>query len=246
MCDNRLSDITKETTSRVNRLERLYAINEAIRRQSPQPVSAARLAKNFGVSRRTIERDLVSLRAAGVPLYSERGRTGGQVSLDQAGPVVVTLTAPEVTALVVALAAAGEDMPYSESGTSATKRLLDGLGTSTRMNVEQLRGRVRARVGAALVNKRTRHTIQEAVRRAVVVNLDYVDANGAHTERAVEAHGFYHGGDGWYLIAWCELRNAGRIFRLDRIRSARITRRGIVQRDLDETLGWVPEQMVAP
>lgn len=230
----------------MNRLERLYAINEAIRRRSPQPVSAALLASNLGVSRRTIERDLVSLRAAGVPLYSEHGRTGGQISLDQPGPVVVTLTAPEVTALLVALAAAGADMPFAESGASATTRLLDGLGTSTRMNVEQLRGRVRARASSALVDKRTRHTIQEAVRRAVVVNLDYVDANGTDTARAVEAHGFYHGGDGWYLIAWCQLRDAGRIFRLDRIQSARITRRRIVPRDLDETLGWVPDEMAAP
>ncbi|MGI9596774.1 MAG: WYL domain-containing protein, partial [Acidimicrobiales bacterium] len=49
--------------------------------------------------------------------------------------------------------------------------------------------------------------MEEAVRRSVVVNLAYVDQNGVTTERSVEAVGFYHGGDNWYLIGWCLLRN---------------------------------------
>jgi len=230
----------------VNRLERLYAINEVMRRQSPRPVSAARLGERFGVSRRTVERDLVALRSAGVPLYAQHGRAGGQISLDQAGPAVVTLTPSEVTALLMALAAAGPDMPFSEAGASATQRLLDGLGTNTRLGAEQLRSRVRTLSTAGRVNKRTRHTVEEAVRRAVVVNLDYVDAKGNHTARSVEAAGFYQGGDGWYLIGWCLLRRGGRIFRLDRIKSARLTRTPAQDRDLDATLGWVPDEMSAP
>ncbi|MEM9656617.1 MAG: HTH domain-containing protein, partial [Actinomycetota bacterium] len=63
----------------MQRLERLFAINDTLRRAAPHRVSAAKLAEEFDVSRRTIERDLASLRAAGVPLYAERGRTGGQV-----------------------------------------------------------------------------------------------------------------------------------------------------------------------
>src|SRR5689334_20604208 len=41
---------------RMNRLERLYAVAEAIRRRAPAPVSAAALAEEFGVTRRTMER----------------------------------------------------------------------------------------------------------------------------------------------------------------------------------------------
>ncbi len=86
------------------------------------------------------------------------------MSLDEAGPVLVALATSEVTALLVALAAGGPDMPFSESGATATARLLDGLGTQTRMDVEQLRERVRTPAGQTRVHKRIRHTVQEAVR----------------------------------------------------------------------------------
>ena len=56
----------------MNRLERLHALTEHLRRVAPRPVSAASLADRFGVSRRTIERDLAALRNAGV----EPGQVG--------------------------------------------------------------------------------------------------------------------------------------------------------------------------
>ncbi len=63
---------------------------EPVRRAAPQPVSSGRqLAERLGVTRRTIERDLSALRRAGVPLYAEHGRTGGQVSLDRSGSAVL-------------------------------------------------------------------------------------------------------------------------------------------------------------
>ena len=40
-------------------------------------VTAAKLAKHFEVSTRTIYRDLDALSAAGIPVYTEKGRNGG-------------------------------------------------------------------------------------------------------------------------------------------------------------------------
>lgn len=230
----------------VNRLERLYAINEEIRRRAPQPVSAAVLADKFEVSTRTVERDLAALRSAGVPLYAERGRTGGQRSIDESGQVVLTLSTAEVLALLTALAAAGNEMPFSADGTTATERLLDGLADTTRLAVESLRSRIRTAASGGTVNARIKRTLEEAVRRLVVVNIEYCDREGTVTARPVEAVGFYQGNDGWYLIGWCRLRNGGRIFRIDRIRSARLTRQQTEERDVDETLGWVPHDLTAP
>ena len=231
----------------MNRLERLYAISELLRRSRPQAVSAARLAEEFEVSRRTIERDLDALRQAGVPLYAERGRRGGHHTLDRTGNVVLTLSTPEVVALLVALASSNPDMPFADAGASAAQRLLDGLGTGTRLEVDELRRRIRtAEADRAPAPARIRRTIEEAVRRSVVVNIDYADQHGTHTTRSVEAAGLYFGGDGWYLVGWCRLREAGRIFRFDRIRSARLTKEPAPARDVDATLGWVPHTVTAP
>lgn len=229
----------------MNRLERLHAIAEHLRRSAPRPVSAAALASRFGVTRRSIERDLASLRNAGVPLYAEHGRAGGQVSIDRPGSMLLILTSVEVSALVVAVAAAGPYLPFADAATAATERLIDSLAPAGRLAVQELRSRIRVRRQPA-ISPRARRTIEEGVRRSVVVNIDYVDARGNRTTRAVEPVGFYNGAEGWHLIAWCRLRDAGRIFRLDRIARARLTTGACRQHDVDATLGWVPEEQTAP
>ncbi len=233
----------------MNRLERLYAINEELRRRAPYPVSASTLAEHFEVTRRTIERDLSALRSAGVPIDGDVGRTGGYSLAQTKGNVVFALTPEEVVALLLASRAAA-GMPYTGAATSATNRLLDALPDVTRVRVDELRNRIRASEFSKSLAQRSRPAVQRAVETAVrdhvVVKLRYVDAEGVVTVRAVEAHGFYGAVDGWYLVGWCRLREGGRIFRLDRITRATLTSEQVVDRDLDEVLGWVPNDVSRP
>lgn len=231
----------------MRRLERLMAISEWLRRSAPRPVSARSLAAEFGVTSRTIERDLAALREAGVPLYAESGRRGGAVSLDQIGNVVVTLKPNEVMALLTAVQAAGQSMPFADSGATAVHRILDSLPPTTRLMTEQLRDRTRAlHEPDDPANRRVRRTIDEAVRRQVVVNISYRDRDDTETQRSVDPVGFLRHTDGWYLIGWCHLREAGRIFRFDRITRANLTRRSCIAHDVDATLGWVPDSVSRP
>lgn len=57
------------------RFDRLFGILLLLR--GGRQCSAAELAERFGVSRRTIFRDLEALSLAGIPVYAERGRNGG-------------------------------------------------------------------------------------------------------------------------------------------------------------------------
>jgi len=246
-----LSDFLTEQPGTVlagvmNRLERLFAITEVIRQSGRRPVTATRLADRFDVSRRTIERDLASLREAGAPVISEPGRNGGAVSLDAAATTVVALSSPQVTALLIAVASAGAGAPYSDDARSGADLLFRSLAPSTQASVTDLRNRVRSPIGQTTTGGRVRRTTEEAVRQGRVLNIVYLDAASRLTKRSVEAVGFYRGSDGWYLIGWCELRKAGRIFRLDRIQSARLTKRSIEHRNVDEVLGWTPAEVVAP
>lgn len=230
----------------MRRLERMYAVAEEIRRRAPAPVRAAELAERFGVSRRTIERDLAALQAAGVPLYAHLGRGGGTAIDPRSGRAALTLSASEATALVLALSVA-EGMPFADDAGAALARLLDALPDADRVRVDELRGRIRTPVGLGpTVSTRVRTTLEEAVRVGGVVRLSYVDGEGRATVRDVEAVGFLGGTGSWYLIGWCRLREAGRIFRFDRIRTATLTRERVPARDVDETLGWVPDPVVAP
>ncbi len=230
----------------MNRLERLYAIQEQLRRRSPAPVVAARLADEFGVTTRTIERDLVALRSAGVPIDGDVGRTGGYRMGRTNGAAVFSLNPEEVVALLLATQAAG-GMPFTAAATTATQRLLDALPEATRVRVEELRNRIRAaQPDAPPVRPAVRRVVETAVRDRLVVRLRYVDAEGVESLRSVEAHGFYGTVDGWYLNGWCRLRDGGRIFRLDRIQQATATRERAPHRDVDDVLGWVPHEVARP
>jgi predicted DNA-binding transcriptional regulator YafY len=223
----------------VNRLERLYALTEEVRRHEPAPISAAYLADRLGVTRRTIERDLASLRAAGVPLKAARGRGGGYTLDPGVSWTPVALNPAEVTALLLAQTAA-PGIPFGRAAQTATAKLVDSLPAATRAEMEHLRQTIRVVIDAPAVTGPVATTIEEAVRLGRVARIDFTDRHGTQTSREVEPVGFYGSLDGWSLIAWCRLREAGRLFRLDRIGTAVLTTEQALPRDVDETLGWAP------
>jgi predicted DNA-binding transcriptional regulator YafY len=63
------------TVKRMNRFDRVLGLLLHLR--TGKVVSALDLAQHFGVSRRTIYRDMEMLSALGVPVYAERGHAGG-------------------------------------------------------------------------------------------------------------------------------------------------------------------------
>src|SRR5690606_13429375 len=93
------------------------------------------------------------------------------------------------------------------------------------------------------VPARIRRTLEEGVRRGRVVRLSYRNADGDISQRDVEAVGFHGSGGHWYLIGWCRLRDDRRVFRFDRIERATLTRTAFEPRNVDATLGWVPEDV---
>lgn len=65
------------TLPAMNRTDRLYALVEELRARAPRPLRASELADYFEVSTRTIERDLLALQEAGVPIWEQPGPGGG-------------------------------------------------------------------------------------------------------------------------------------------------------------------------
>jgi predicted DNA-binding transcriptional regulator YafY len=81
------------------------------------------------VDRRTVERDVAKLVAIGIPIDSRRGPSGGYM-LDAASRIEpVPLTAGEVAALLVSLAAVGPTL--SATAQSAAAKLIAALHEPT-------------------------------------------------------------------------------------------------------------------
>src|SRR5579871_3257415 len=106
----------------MNRTDRLYALVEELRAHAPRTMRATELAERFEVTTRTIERDLLALQEAGVPIWAQPGPGGGYgLNVDTTLPPL-NLTPAEAAAIATALAALGV-MPLSGAARSALGKL---------------------------------------------------------------------------------------------------------------------------
>lgn len=214
----------------VNRTDRLYALAEELRRAGPRGRTSRRLAELLEVCTRTIKRDVVALQQAGLPVWSQAGPDGGYVLDAGATLPPVNFTPAQAVAVAVALAA-DVDAPFAADGAAALAKVVDVMDSGSRQRFHELCGRVWVR-GAPATSRSTTRTIEEALRCRAVVALDYVDAAGTRTRRAVEPMILARTGDRWYLVGWCRHRDAPRWFRLDRVAEAHLTREVAPERDL--------------
>ncbi len=88
--------------------------------------------------------------------------------------------------------------------------------------------------------------IQQALIDSTAVELTYRDFEARETLRVVEPAGLVGTRHGWYLAAWCRLRQAPRAFRLDRIGAARLTDEAIAVRPLESVLPDLPFKLTEP
>ena len=82
--------------------------------------------------------------------------------------------------------------------------------------------------------------VEEAIRDNRDFYIDYIDRNDQVTTRTVEPAALIGGRLGWYMLGFCRLRQDGRAFRLDRIKSARVTAERITPRPVEELLADDP------
>lgn len=229
----------------MNRTDRLYALVEELRVRAPQLMRAAELATRFEVSIRTVERDLLALQEAGVPIWAQPGPGGGYTLNSDTTLPPLNLTPAEAAALAAALAAA-RAMPFAEAGRSALTKLAGAMAAAPRDAATKLVGRTRVARGPSGPTGPVAEAIQRALLDAVAVGLTYRDARGCETARVVEPSGVFATPHGWYLAAWCRLRQAPRAFRLDRVTRATPTREPITPRSLEAMLADLPYEFAEP
>jgi predicted DNA-binding transcriptional regulator YafY len=229
----------------MNRTDRLYALVEDLRSRAPRMMGATELARHFEVSTRTIERDLLALQESGVPIWAQPGPGGGYgLNVDTTLPPL-NLTPAEAAALATALAAT-RGMPFAEAGRSALMKLAAVMAASPKDIASRLVGQIRVVQGPGGPPNPVSDVIQRALINTVALELTYRDGQSRDTRRVVEPVGLFGTPSGWYLAAWCRLRQAPRAFRLDRIAQATLTQESVITRSLDAILPDLPFDLAEP
>jgi predicted DNA-binding transcriptional regulator YafY len=229
----------------MNRTDRLYAIVEKLRGRAPATMRAAELARHFEVSTRTIERDLLALQESGVAIWSQPGPGGGYGLNVEATLPPLNLTSAEAAAIAIALAATSA-MPLAEAGQSALGKIVAVMAAAPRDAASDLVSRVRVVQDSNHYANPIFDLIQRALLDCVALQLMYHDADGHETLRVVEPAGIFSTPNGWFLAAWCRLRQGSRAFRLDRIARATLTQDPITARSLDALLADLPYALAQP
>lgn len=228
-----------DTIPAMNRTERLYALVEELRSRTPRTMRAAELSERFEVSTRTIERDLLALQEAGVPIWTRPGPGGGYGITAEFSLPPLNLTAEEAVAIATALAAAPA-MPFGFAGRSALAKVVAVMRSASKSRALELTEQIRLEHYPSPGNASIHEQIFQALVDPVMISLSYVDREGRETAREVEPAGLLGSRHGWYLVAWCRLRHGPRTFKLERISDIELSDEKIALRSLDDMLRELP------
>lgn len=176
-------------------------------------VSASALAERLEVSVRTVYRDAQALAEAGVPIYAERGRSGGLCILPGYRLSRTALSETDRRGILASLRA----MEQSGAGEAETLRKMTAfLGTGVPDWVQIDLSDWSGRQGELL------STLKTAILERRTLEFDYYSESGARTARRVCPQKLWFKTRTWYLQAYCLTRGAMRTFKLTRIKRARI------------------------
>lgn len=185
--------------------------------QTRKKVTAAEVAAELEVSERTARRDLEALSMAGIPVFSQPGRTGGWELLGGARTDLSGLTSAEARALFTVAGPAANATPELKA---ALRKLVRALPEPFRAPAQHAASSIVIDAGGWGKTGRTyrpKHldALQSAVASAVQVELCYSDRAGKETTRVVSPLGLVVKGSVWYLVAWTDAGQ--RTFRVGRI-----------------------------
>lgn len=198
--------------SRSARLLDLIQLLRAHRR----PVSGAALAGALGVSLRTLYRDIATLQAQGADIDGAPG-VGYQLKPGFLLPPIM-LREEEIEALVLGMrwVASRTDPTLEAAASHALAKIAAVLPPELRRELERTALLVpRPLPGQSRPPDLT--PLRAAIRAGLKLDLTYRDQTGATTMRRVWPFALGYFEDVRVLIAWCELRNGHRHFRVDRI-----------------------------
>lgn len=177
-------------------------------------VTAKELSERFGVSVRTIYRDVEMLSSAGIPIYMSKGKGGGIRLLDNFVLNKSILSESEQTEILTALSAL-RSINFAESQNALSK--LSGIFGKAGQNW------IRVNFSSWHGFDRKFETIKEAILSKKVISFEYHSREQEKTSRLAEPLQLRFNANAWYLYAFCRMRQDMRTFKISRMENVSIT-----------------------
>lgn len=195
------------------RSERLLALLDLLR-QSRRPMTADTLSERLNISVRTVYRDIKSLQHQGAQIEGEAG-IGYQMQPGFWLPPLM-FSELELEALVLGmrwLSRNGDD-ELAQNAASAMAKMLAQLPADV---IDQVHHNTLLVAGKNNINHQQMRDLRQAIREERIIQFDYTDAKGEASSRQVWPFAMGYFSEATVLVAWCEIRQANRHFRVDRL-----------------------------
>ncbi len=207
--------------SDTKRLSRLVAILTIL--QTKRIITSTSLADKFGVSTRTIYRDLKSLEQSGVPILTEDGKGFTLMEGYKIPPIMFSEN--QVNALIIAeqLVMKSKDSSLIKDYAEAIDKIKAVLRQTEKdkANLVSLRTKF-AKLENYDIKSNILSSLQNALTNFRLVKFGYINAESNESKRIVEPFALLNITEGWLMVAFCRLRNDFRYFRVDRIQNLQV------------------------
>src|SRR5215207_616354 len=210
-----------QNDTEMRRTSRLFEIIQLLR-SARKPLTAAALAETLEVTKRTVYRDVASLQAMSVPIYGEAGV--GYVMRPGYDLPPLMLSVEEVEALVVALSLLGRtgDKGLKAAAETIRAKVASVLPQASKQPIDNVSLYAPAWGAAEPVNLDL-SLVARAIREERKLVIAYCDEQGRASERVIYPLAIVYFVEVINVAAWCELRQAFRHFRADRIRTCSLS-----------------------
>ncbi|KIN61378.1 putative transcriptional regulator [Sulfitobacter noctilucae] len=227
----------------MTRKDRLFALIDHLRDGDTH--RAETLAARFGVSVRTIYRDMDRLAASGLPLRGTRGSGYQLVPGISLPPLTLSEDELEALNLGLAIVAQAADNRLRRAADSLTAKLDTALPTKTIAEAAQWAD-VLSPFADPTRNLRHMPLLRSALEARQKVRLTYTGTEGTVTSRIIRPLHLGYLGRIWTLTAWCETRDAFRVFRLDLMESAEALPELFTDEPGKRLADYAPDQRTPP
>lgn len=173
--------------------------------------TASELAEKLEVSIRTIYRDIDSLSAAGIPIYTETGRTGGIRLMSDFVLDKTVLSQAEKQEILASLQSVNAIQNIDFSETMSKLSAVFDIGSDQWLEVDF------SRWGCQESDNIKFQLLKTAVIHHQAVRIIYASSYELTDERCIYPLRLVYQSKAWYLKAYCTKKHAYRMFKLNRI-----------------------------
>lgn len=204
----------------MNRIDRLFGILTLL--QGKKHYAAEGIAEHFGISVRTVYRDIKALGEQGIPVGFEP--TKGYFLVQGYFLPPVSFSSEEANALVLmeSIVSSFADKSIQKHYATALNKVKAVLRTTQKEQLETLTNHISFHIPECFkYDQEYLSALQTAITSSHILELDYQNKEGIASKRQVEPIGLVFYALAWHLIAWCHLRQEYRDFRVTRIQAMR-------------------------